>query len=112
MGLLSQHRATGSSYGAGALGQEVSHGLGRLLCLSETFRKSFDCQSKEATGGNRGIKEGNLICVEPSRSRWFQLRGVSTASRLPGSVRDEVVIVADGEDINNMFQYFYFTFHF
>ncbi len=104
MGLLSQHRlrATGSSYGAGALGQEVWHGLGRLLCLTflcKTFRKSFDRQSKEAAGGNQGIKEGNLICVEPSRSRWFQLRGVSTASKLPGSVRDEVAIVVDGEDI-------------
>ncbi len=37
--------------------------------------------------------------IQPSRGCWFQLQGVSTASRLPGSVRDEVVIVAEGEDI-------------
>ncbi len=61
--LLRRLRVTGSSYGAGALGQEVSHGLGRLLCLSEAFSKPFDRRSKEAAGGNRGIKEGNLICV-------------------------------------------------
>ncbi len=37
--------------------------------------------------------------IQPSRGRWFQLRGVSTASRLPGSVRVEVFVVAEGEDI-------------
>ncbi len=64
-GLLSRRSpgATLSSCWAGALGQEVSHSLWRLLCLREALSESFHHRSKEAAGGNWSIKEGDPVRV-------------------------------------------------
>ncbi len=55
--------ATLSSCWAGALGQEVSHSLWRLLCLCEALSESFHRRSKEAAGGNWSIKEGDPVRI-------------------------------------------------
>ncbi len=70
-GLLSRRSpgATLSSCWAGALGQEVSHSLWRLLCLCEALSESFHCRSKEAAGGNWSIKEGDPVRVLDLRQR-------------------------------------------
>ncbi len=54
---------TRSSCRAGALRQEVSHCLGRLLCSCELFSKALYCRTKQAGGGDRGVKEGDLIRI-------------------------------------------------
>ncbi len=61
--------ATLSSCWAGALGQEVSHSLWRLLCLCEVLSESFHRRSKEAAGGNWSIKDGDLVHVLNLRQR-------------------------------------------
>ncbi len=70
-GLLSRRSpgATLSSCWAGALGQEVSHSLWRLLCLCEALSESFHRRSKEAAGGNWSIKEGDPVRVLNLRQR-------------------------------------------
>ncbi len=70
-GLLSRCSpgATLSSCWAGALGQEVSHSLWRLLCLCEALSESFHRRSKEAAGGNWSIKEGDPVRVLNLRQR-------------------------------------------
>ncbi len=39
------------------------------FCASEALSKSFHRGSEEAVGGNRGIKEGDLVCVLDFRQR-------------------------------------------
>ncbi len=70
-GLLSRRSpgATLSSCWAGALGQEVSHSLWRLLCFCEALSESFHRRSKEATGGHWSIKEGDPVRVLDLRLR-------------------------------------------
>ncbi len=70
-GLLSRRSpgATLSSCWAGALGQEVSHSLWRLLCFCEALSESFHRRSKEAAGGNWSIKEGDPVRVLDLRQR-------------------------------------------
>ncbi len=70
-GLLSRRSSgtTLSSCWAGALGQEVSHSLWRLLCLCEALSESFHRRSKEAAGGNWSIKEGDPVRVLNLRQR-------------------------------------------
>uniref|UniRef100_A0A671PMW3 Phosphoglucomutase-like protein 5 n=2 Tax=Sinocyclocheilus anshuiensis TaxID=1608454 RepID=A0A671PMW3_9TELE len=64
-GLLSRRklRASGGSSGAGALRQEMSHSLGRFLCLREALSESFDRRAEKAFGRDWSIEEGDLICV-------------------------------------------------
>ncbi len=55
--LLSLHHlgVTRSSCRAGALGQEVSHCLGWLLCGCDPFSEALDCRTKQASRGDRGF---------------------------------------------------------
>ncbi len=61
--LLSWRRlgAIGSSRRAGALREEVSHHLIRLLSLREAFSKALHSWSKQAAWRNRSVKEGNFV---------------------------------------------------
>ncbi len=59
----SQLEATWSGCRAGALGQEASHCLGRLLCGCEAFSEVLYCRTKQACGGDRRVGEGDLICI-------------------------------------------------
>ncbi len=78
-----QSGATLSSCWAGALGQEVSHSLWRLLCFCEALSESFHRRSKEAAGGNRSIKEGDLVRVLNLRQREPQVALEHTRGHRP-----------------------------
>ncbi len=81
-GLLSRRSpgATLSSCWAGALGQEVSHSLWRLLCFCEALSESFHRRSKEAAGGKLE-HQGRRPCPHPwSPSAW----ATGGARALPG----------------------------
>lgn len=75
-------RAAESAQSWGDWKQLLNWGLGLLLCSSEAFSKTLKRSSKQASRGNWGVKEGDLIHILDLTSVRFNHRWRSSTTRL------------------------------